>query len=681
MSKTTHILMSSSHPTSLTTKVTRTYTTGLRFEGKDAKERKAHEKQANNIITNLQRQIEEKITEEKVDRSLELIRAQPRLKGIKGAAVLAKEFNDRSNLGQVAYLAMLNAVKGTKDREEKINTFIEHLKEKPMAAIEWLIFGRTPYLEWVLQHQLSIAYDYSRNLIHSARRTADTYLPKEHRLLAPLPSLSRSQIVTAITEFQETILQQFKSEEELSSNQKAFVKKLKLVHKQRLVVSEGLIRWITAWNTGGPDCTSRWNALKVFTCSVEDWLSLEENKKIKKHSYLSVIRGILVHALAPYLNNGAVVKKLIDQDILISEHMVVKPFRKEKKKKKKKNNNNNSNNKHKLIPLSLLMGSKYVVGRPGSSTVMTTLAQTKGSFTISIWPPRHRKKALTATIIFSKKLCQYLANGAKLQLLVLRSSTGPSSKLVADFVFIGQYWMFLSTNFMKNSSLTINSSLSGSPGLGIDINRIGPFILAFSEDIVLPSDLIIIMDRCLHLEKVIASLQRCISRWKSYHNKKSSPFIRRRLSKYSLELSFVYARRKRLLREIHRSCSRLVSLALFQTNCAVLGVESLSLSARGTSGPLAKAILSMPDGLDLFTRAVLLVNHFSDQSVSLRSVNPAYTSSGLHVGCPSSPPGRLSRSSSEYDFAPCPSCGSLVNTHFNAACLIRVRALSSPLPD
>ncbi|MHA2245065.1 MAG: hypothetical protein ACXADY_08855 [Candidatus Hodarchaeales archaeon] len=39
---------------------------------------------------------------------------------------------------------------------------------------------------------------------------------------------------------------------------------------------------------------------------------------------------------------------------------------------------------------------------------------------------------------------------------------------------------------------------------------------------------------------------------------------------------------------------------------------------------------------------------------------------------------RLTRSSS-YDFVLCPSCDSLVNIHYNTACLIRDRALSPPL--
>ncbi len=675
--------MSSSQPLKLTTQVTRTYTTGLRFEGNNRKDRRNNELQANTIICELQQQIRKKITEEKVDSTLDIVRQQqqPQLQGTKGAAVLAKKYKDRSNLGQVAYLTLLNAAKGAIDREKKVATFIKRLQQEPSAAIEWLVFGRSPYLEWTLQHQLYIAYDYSRNLIHSARRTVDKYLPEHYQLVSPLPSLSNTSLITAIEQYHKMIKDRFDLQQKLSPRQKQYAKKLATIYNHRLLFAEALSHWINDWNNGRSLNTSRWRFLKQFTLGVEEWLELEEDKKdkkdkkvkkVKKHSYLSTIRGILVHALVPYFNNGTAVNELIDHGILRPEHMVARPFREEKKI---------NQNKKKLIPLSLLMGSKYVVGRPGSSTVMTSLAKTKGSFTITIWPPYHRKKALSAIIRFSKKLRQYLANGARLQLLVLRSSPAPSNKLLVDVVFTGECRMFLSTAFLKNNSLEFTLPLSGSPALGIDVNRIGPYVLAFSEHTTLPAGLTTVMNRYLHLEKVLPSLYRCFARWKNLYDRRPSSFRQRRVLKFSRELSFVYARRKRLLSEIHRQCSQLIAHVVFQTGSSLLAIEDLHLSARGTRGALAKTILSMPDGVDLFTRALLLVEHFSGYCVTLRSVNPAYTSTGPHVGCPSSSAGHLTRSSSSYDFVLCPSCDSLVNTHFNAACLIRDRALSPPLPD
>ena len=671
--------MSANQSLTLQSPVTRTYITGLRFEGTTRKDRRAKEQQANTIVRDLQKQISEKITPNKMNETIDFVRKQKNLSGTKGAAVLAKMFNDRSNLGQVAYVTMLTAAKGTLDRQKKITAFIARLQEEPTAAIEWLVFGRSPYLEWSLQYQLKIAYDYARNLIHSARRTVDKYLPEEYQLVHSLPTLSRSILVTAIEQYHISITQQFSLLEKTSHRQQVFAKKLSTLYHHRLLLAECLSIWINDWNARETNATSRWKALKRFTRGVEEWIVIEHNQKITKFSYLSVIRGILVHALVPYFNHfeeGTAVKKLIDQGIICPEHLVTKPFREDAEE------NENKKTSRKLIPLSLLMGSKYVVGRPGSSTVMTELANTKGSFTISIWSPGQRKNALTATIRFSKKLQHYLTNGAVLKLLILRSSDGPSSKLLVDLVFTGQCWMFISTSFMKSTSLQSNSSFTANHALGIDVNRIGPYILAFSEDISLPDELSTLMTRYLRLEGILGKLQRCQIRWEGYYHKKPSRFLQNRLDKYSSELSFVHARRKRLLREIHRYCSRLVALAVFHTDVSLLVIEDLHLSARGTRGSLAKAILSMPDDLDLFTRALLLVKLFTGKSIPLCSVSPAYTSSGPHVGCPSSPHGRLSRSSSSsYDFARCPACDLLVNTHRNAAYIIRDRCLSSPLPD
>ena len=208
--------MSSNQSPTLQASVTRTYTTGLRLEGTTRKDRRTKEQQANTIVRDLQKQIGKKITQNRMDEALDFVREQKNHSGTKGAANLAKLFNDRSNLGQVAYMTMLAAAKGTLDREKKIQAFVNRLEEESKAAIEWLVFGRSPYLEWSLQYQLTIAYDYSRNLIHSARRTVDQYLPEEYQLAHSLPPLSKPTLVTATKQYHASITQQFSSLEKLS---------------------------------------------------------------------------------------------------------------------------------------------------------------------------------------------------------------------------------------------------------------------------------------------------------------------------------------------------------------------------------------------------------------------------------------------------------------------------------
>ena len=673
--------MSTSLPLTLETPVTRTYTVGLRFEGHTRIERRANELQASMIIRELQQTVVEKITPGKMDCVLKLVRDQPTLTGTKGASRVAELYADRSNIGQVAYLAMLNAAKGVIDRELKLEAFLKLLSKEPFAAVEWFIFGRSPYLEKCLQYQLKVSYDYSRNLIHSARRTLDSYLPVSHHLDQPLPEITFTAFLTAIEQFYQEKKAHFEQLEKMTSRQQKFLKKLEMIHQHGKLIADRFTDWL--FDSNHPNLekkgkSSRWKTLKRFSREIEELLRIttivtesgkntqNDNKKIKKHSYLSVLRGILVSALLSHYNDGGTVFELMQTHMIRVEHFVAKPFRKR------------TNKNRKLIPLSLIMGSRYVIERPGNSTVMTELAKTKGQFQITFWRPRQKQTSIVATIRFHQKLLEFLANGACLKLLVLRSNNTPTYKVFVDLVFEGQYQMFLSKKAIEK--LSLKTEFPGKPveAIGIDINRIGEHMLVFSERVDFPSELLTITDRYLHLELVLKQLHRCLTKREEFYACNPSSYNAIRLKKIFTELNFVYARRHRLLKEIHRQCSRLVSKVLLKTRSPILCIENLHLTAGGSRGPLAKAILNMPDNVDLYERSVLLVQFLSGQVVDLRRIHPAYTSQGPHVGCSASTPGSLVRSYNSYDRVTCPACGQLVNTHHNAACLIRDRGLFSP---
>jgi hypothetical protein len=642
--------------------VKRTYTIGVRFEGTTRKKRRHNELRANTIIRELQQAIGKKITPTKMDETLDLVRQEKKLSGTKGAAKLAAYFKDRSNLGQIAYLTILAAANGTHDRERKIKHFCQFLHDESTAAIEWLVFGRSPYLEWLLQHRLQVAYDYSRNLIYSARRTVDSFLPTEHQLVSALPELSQDVIAIGIDQFARTIQETFTKKEKLSIQQKSFLKKLTVVQQHHQLIAEAIHRWLIEWNSSIEDpafTLSRWRQFKRFVRGVEKWVEIITEKKIKKYSYLSVLRGCLISALLPYYQQGETVKELIENKIICAERLIAKPFRK------------NSCDRNTLISLSLLMGSKYVVGRPGSSTVMTKLAVEKGGFTITIWPPRRKKELLTAQLRFHSRLQEMFTNGARLKLLILRSTSGPSGKLLVDLVLEGCYWMFLSSRRLINLPLSLQLPPEPVKGLGIDINRIGPDMLAFSEQVSLPADIRAAITHYLRLEPVLKTLH-----YKLTMSEKAgvfSPYYRQ----LKQQLAFVYARRARLRKELHRLSCTLTAQVLVQTRSPILCVEDLRLTVRGTRGALAKAILTMPDELDLYDRAILLVYYHTGVIITLHRVDPRNTSRGVHVGCSANSAGRLRRSRKNYDLAPCSSCGSSVNTHSNAACLIRDKGLLS----
>ena len=646
--------------------VKRTYTIGARFEGITRKHRRQNELRANNIIGELQQTIGAIITPTKMDETLEFVRQEKNMSGTKGAAKLAAYFRDRSNLGQVAYVTMLAAANGTLDRERKIRQFCTFLQEDQPAAVEWLVFGRAPYLEWKLQHWLKVAYDYSRNLVHSARRTIDSHLPAEHQLLSSLPEISRKEILVAIEQFFHSINEAFTKEEKLSPRQKSFIQKLTLIHQHRHLITEALYRWIIEWNHLINDSSprlSRWRQFKQFTRGVEEWVEVITDKKTRKYSYLSVLRGCLVSALFPLYQEDKTVKRLIENGTICAKHLVAKPFRIK------------TNNKRSLIPLSLLMGSKYVVGRPGSSTVMTELAANDGGFAITIWPPRRMKETLVAQLRFHRRIREMFANGAKLVLLILRSTPSPSGKILIDLVLEGQYWMFLSNRRFENLPLEIQVPVEPVKGIGLDINRISRYMLAYSEEVTLPVDVRAAIRHYLHLEKVLKKLHRGLTIRNRLCENTSSPVHQARYEKLTQELTLVYARRASIRKELHRLSCIVTAQVLLKTKSPIFCVEDLQLTARGTRHALAKAILNMPDDIDLYERVVLLVLYLTGIAVALRRVDPRYTSQGKHIDCSADPAGKVLRSRDSYDLAPCSACGSLVNTHHNAACLIRDKGL------
>jgi hypothetical protein len=126
---------------------------------------------------------------------------------------------------------------------------------------------------------------------------------------------------------------------------------------------------------------------------------------------------------------------------------------------------------------------------------------------------------------------------------------------------------------------------------------------------------------------------------------------------------------------VHRYCSRLVSAVLLQTQSFILCVEDLSCSSYQTRGALAKAIISMPDNEDLYTRSALTVQWLTGNPIQVIEVDARNTSQSQHSSCLITPRGKIQRSSKFYDLAPCSACGLMINTHHHAACVIRDRGL------
>ncbi|MFQ5977215.1 MAG: hypothetical protein ACE5OZ_03660 [Candidatus Heimdallarchaeota archaeon] len=654
--------MSSCDLPSLQTPVLRTYQVGLRFEGSTRETRRQHELTANQIIRELQQEARKKITSERVDQAIELLRSHPEWDGTQGAASLAKALGERSNLGQATWLLVLNAVKGVIDREAKLQTFVERLDEAPEALVEWFVFGRVPYLEKGLMYHYGLKFDYCRNLVLSARRTLDSFLPEDHQLHTPLPAISTAEFLTAIEQFSQHIHTTFDRAEILSANQQQFLTKLQKITQHKEWLAEQLRETLAEWNHPTETTPrSRWRWLKQLSESVHTTLLASSNQKQEPNAYvyLSVLRGILVSALLPHYRDGQTVKKFRETQLLRVEHLVAKPFRKNRAKATK------------LLPLPLVMGSKYVVGRPGNNTLLTDLLRQTGEIHLQIWRMRQKKFALTATLRVHSKLRAFLMNGATVKLLVLRSGLPPAGKLRVAVILEGHYWMFLSRAAIERTSVPFHSVTGPVEALGLDVNRPGGHMLTFSEPILLTSSLIRLCQKYDRLGQVIGQLGKAVTRATLWRRRFPSVFSVRYYTKITGELARVHAARTRCLAELHRASTRFVSSVLLQTGSPLLCVEDLQMSTRNTQGALAKAILAMPDDEESFARAVLLASYIAGRLIALRRVNPAYTSQGIHHTCSSNPPGRIVRSPGQWDYALCSGCHQRINTHREAAIQIR----------
>ena len=192
--------------------------------------------------------------------------------------------------------------------------------------------------------------------------------------------------------------------------------------------------------------------------------------------------------------------------------------------------------------------------------------------------------------------------------------------------------------------------------LGIDINRLGRYMVVFNIPVPLPPDLLLLAKRYQKLtDKVFKELN------KGFLNKRKHCDIRR-TCKLKGELNRVYNRRSRLLREITRRLPHFLAAVMVKKQCQTLKIEELANDPTNKKGALAKAISNMPNSLHIYKKAVWLASLELGYDVQLRAVPPHHTSS-IHYGCG----GIIARDEYHHDIAPCSKCGQQINTHENAA--------------
>lgn len=411
----------------------------------------------------------------------------------------------------------------------------------------------------------------------------------------------------------------------ISKPAKTFLNTLKLINNNRTVVAPYLTSWINIPQT------SRWKSLKKLSITIVEALGL------KNRNLFSTLRSIIVFALSPYI--GKNVSKVIQKTN--PELLIPSPFMKRKKGR---------------IPIILLMNKDHLILRPGNSLQMTELARKEGKFDLGFILQGFPR--INGTLIFSSKVRTYLQRGAKIKVLIVKSSSAPSYKLNVSVVLEGFSSVFMSTRLVNSYIKKIK--IKKTKALGLDINRLGEHMLAFSSKVSLPDEFNLLIDRYEKLSSVVIPQ---LSYSLSVKSKTKNPcdFV-----KTKGELVRVYHKRKKILKTIKDLAPHFIAAVIIKSGCKVLYIEDLRSDPRGARGVLAKAIYNMPDEMNLFEKAVNLASSLLGYEVLLKKVDPRNTSK-FHNGCG----GTIQRSPKSYDISQCKKCGKTVNTHLNAAKNIR----------
>ncbi|MFW9851715.1 MAG: zinc ribbon domain-containing protein, partial [Candidatus Thorarchaeota archaeon] len=541
-----------------------------------------------------------------------------------GKSKISKITGNSRNISQSAYYWLFVAAKGTVDRENKVADLFNLMLNQSEQAIEWMIFGRSPRIEKYLMKKWELSRLYIINLINRTRRQLDKYCSPELKFNSKNPLLSQKEIEIAIKQCYEKKRLDLESPD-MSKQVKTFLNKLKLLASQVEIVAPIL----TSWNN--IEQKSRWKSIRQLNTMVAEAVGK------KNVNFFSVLRTIIVFALFP--NIGKTVARIIRNTH--PKKVVNPPFMKRKKGR---------------IPIILLMKDRLVVMRPGNAKYMTFLAKADGEFEIGFLLKGFSR--ITAKLVFSEKVRNYLLNGAEIRVLYIKSSPAPSYKVRVSVVLEGPAEVFISTKLTEEFAKRIKTPKDDF--IGLDINRISEHMIALSNGIKMPKELKLLIDRYRKITRTkIPELHYSLTN--KGKKKDSLGYV-----KTKGELRRIYVKRLKIRREIKNFVPHFLAAVMVKTKCKAFFLEDLEIDPRGKKGALGKAISNMIRDLKIFEKAVLIASSILGYEIKLANVDSRGTSR-FHNKCG----GVLERNLKRYDRVKCKKCGKTVDTHVNAAKNIR----------
>ncbi len=610
------------HTSSLPDEVMRSYQVVLKCVDQHQRE------EINQRIKELEQRQHKLLSQQTVKQAVDLYRRTPKEKFF--TRQLGKEIGKNPNIAESAFHWLHIAIKGKMDKEQKVQGLVNFMLKNPQQLIEWMIFGRSPYTECSLHNYWKLRRRYIINLLTSTRLQTDSYWRKKEKkhylphfleFNALLPICTQSEVVQAIEDALFYYSHEFSLLPQLKKNQKTFLTKLKLLNKEQNSVVPFLTSWINSPQT------SRWKSLRTLA----EQLAKVIGKPSRK--LFSAVRLIIVFTLFDkYMQSVPQLLKALSPT-----KVVPIPFKRKKKGR---------------LPIKLLMKKDYVITREGNSQDLTKILKKQGWTELGF--PKKGKKKLTAEVHFPPKVIEYIQNGAHIRVFQVSSGQAPSFKPKVEAVLEGSHNCFHSSTLLHTYLSQIPAKKT--PVLGVDINRLGKYMVRFNTSIPLPQDLLTLAKQYTNLsEKVLPELGRGLLR-------KRKAYDTRGCCKLKGELNRVHTRRNRILREITRLLPHFLAAVMVKKMCKVFKLENLTGDPTNTKGALAKAIYTMPDSLFIYKKAVWLASLELGYDVQIEAVPPHHTSS-IHHGCG----GVLDRQTGRYDIAPCKKCGQQVNTHDNAA--------------
>ncbi len=420
--------------------------------------RKTERIEINQRIKKLEKEQKKLLTPTIVTKALELYRSNP--KEMFYTRKLCKEVGKSPNIAESAFHWLYIAIQGKVDKEKKVQGIFNFWQKNPQQLLEWVIFGRSPYTEHSFQKYWKVGRRFVINLLTSTRLQTDSYWNRKFSRKCQnykikfnhiLPTVTHNEVILAIEDAYKYKTHEFSSIPILSPNQQSFLAKLKLLVQEKQQVASFVTSWI---NTPQK---SRWKSLKKLAQQITESVG-KKNRKL-----FSAVRLIVVFALFDHLMES------VPQLVLstLPEKVVSQPFKRKKKGK---------------LPIKLLMKKEYVITREGNAKVLTEKAKKQG-WTELGFPQRGKKKA-KARVLFLPKVLEYLRNGASIKILQVSSGEAPSYKPRVDVVLEGTHECFRSTTLLHHYMTTIPSG--NIPTLGVDINRLGEFMVTFNTLVKLP---------------------------------------------------------------------------------------------------------------------------------------------------------------------------------------------------